>query len=378
MKVLHINSYYSDHGKPAFFRNFFNAQVEQGLDISVYVPVDHYIDTTMQEKFGGYSILAKTHKPLDRWFYPVKQGKILRDAKNRFSKGRFDLIHSHSLFTNGYVAWKLSEVLGVPFVTAVRNTDISYFFRYMPHLRKTGLGILLKADRIIFISKPHLETLAGRYLPENLRTQFLEKAEVIGNGIDGYWLKNRVERRRKPEGKNLNLLTVGKIISRKNHLTTARAAEFLIKRGFSVNLTVVGEEQDERILRKLREYPFVRYLSPVPKEELLEIYREADIFVLPSITETFGLVYPEAMSQGLPVIYSRGQGFDGQFEEGTVGFHTESKNAEEIADRIVDITRNYANISRNCVEMCKRFNWTDIAGEYDRVYEKILTTREEG
>jgi len=352
--------------------------VEQGLDISVYVPVDHYIDTTMQEKFGGYSILAKTHKPLDRWFYPVKQGKILRDAKNRFSKGRFDLIHSHSLFTNGYVAWKLSEVLGVPFVTAVRNTDISYFFRYMPHLRKTGLGILLKADRIIFISKPHLETLAGRYLPENLRTQFLEKAEVIGNGIDGYWLKNRVERRRKPEGKNLNLLTVGKIISRKNHLTTARAAEFLIKRGFSVNLTVVGEEQDERILRKLREYPFVRYLSPVPKEELLEIYREADIFVLPSITETFGLVYPEAMSQGLPVIYSRGQGFDGQFEEGTVGFHTESKNAEEIADRIVDITRNYANISRNCVEMCKRFNWTDIAGEYDRVYEKILTTREEG
>jgi len=378
LKVLHINSYYSDHGKPAFFRNFFNAQVEQGLDISVYVPVDHYIDTTMQEKFGGYSILAKTHKPLDRWFYPVKQGKILRDAKNRFSKGRFDLIHSHSLFTNGYVAWKLSEVLGVPFVTAVRNTDISYFFRYMPHLRKTGLGILLKADRIIFISKPHLETLAGRYLPENLRTQFLEKAEVIGNGIDGYWLKNRVERRRKPEGKNLNLLTVGKIISRKNHLTTARAAEFLIKRGFSVNLTVVGEEQDERILRKLREYPFVRYLSPVPKEELLEIYREADIFVLPSITETFGLVYPEAMSQGLPVIYSRGQGFDGQFEEGTVGFHTESKNAEEIADRIVDITRNYANISRNCVEMCKRFNWTDIAGEYDRVYEKILTTREEG
>ena len=377
MKVLHINSYYSDHGKPAFFRNFFNAQVEQGLDISVYVPVDHYIDTTMQEKFGGYSILAKTHKPLDRWFYPVKQGKILRDAKNRFSKGRFDLIHSHSLFTNGYVAWKLSEILGVPFVTAVRNTDINYFFRYMPHLRKTGLDILLKADRAIFISKPHLETLAGRYLPENLRTQFLEKAEVIGNGIDGYWLKNRVEERRKPEGKNLNLLTVGKIISRKNHLTTAKAAEILSQRGFKVTLTVVGEKKDERIFRKLQEYPFLRYLPPAAKEELIDVYREADIFVLPSITETFGLVYPEAMSQGLPLIYSKGQGFDGQFEEGKVGFHAGSRNAEEIADRIVDITGNYEDISRNCVDLCKRFNWTDIAGIYGRIYDKILSSRGE-
>ena len=38
------------------------------------------------------------------------------------------------------------------------------------------------------------------------------------------------------------------------------------------------------------------------------IYRENDIYVMPSIIETFGLVYAEAMSQGLPVIYTRGQG----------------------------------------------------------------------
>jgi len=41
---------------------------------------------------------------------------------------------------------------------------------------------------------------------------------------------------------------------------------------------------------------------------------------MPSITETFGLVYAEALSQGLPVLYTRGQGFDRQFEEGEVGY----------------------------------------------------------
>jgi len=81
------------------------------------------------------------------------------------------------------------------------------------------------------------------------------------------------------------------------------------------------------------------------------------------------LVYAEAMTQGLPVIYSKGQGFDRQFEEGTVGFHVESRNAEEIADRIEDIMTNYETISENCVRLSDRFNWSEIAKEYEEIYK---------
>ena len=42
-----------------------------------------------------------------------------------------------------------------------------------------------------------------------------------------------------------------------------------------------------------------------------------------SLGESFGLTYAEAMSQGVPVIYSKGQGFDGQFKEGVVGYHVD-------------------------------------------------------
>ena len=78
------------------------------------------------------------------------------------------------------------------------------------------------------------------------------------------------------------------------------------------------------------------------------------------------------MTQGLPVIYSKGQGFDRQFEEGTVGFHVESRNAEEIANRIENIMSNNQTISENCVRISDRFNWSEIAREYESLYGHCL------
>ena len=75
------------------------------------------------------------------------------------------------------------------------------------------------------------------------------------------------------------------------------------------------------------------------------------------------------MTQGLPVIYSKGQGFDGQFVEGTAGYHVDSKNEEEISDRIIDIMGNYETISRNCIQLSGKFDWAKITGEYGRIYK---------
>jgi glycosyltransferase involved in cell wall biosynthesis len=58
----------------------------------------------------------------------------------------------------------------------------------------------------------------------------------------------------------------------------------------------------------------------MPKEKLLNNYRNSDIFIMPSYNETFGLVYIEAMSQGLPIIYTQNEGVDGYFKEGSVGY----------------------------------------------------------
>ena len=77
------------------------------------------------------------------------------------------------------------------------------------------------------------------------------------------------------------------------------------------------------------------------------------------------------MSQGLPIIYTRGQGFDGQFAEGEVGYSVQYDSAEEIADRVKDILDKYEIISRNCIKKVDRFDWDKIAKEYIDIYKGI-------
>ncbi len=90
---------------------------------------------------------------------------------------------------------------------------------------------------------------------------------------------------------------------------------------------------------------------------------------MPSIHETFGLVYAEAMSQGLPVIYSKSQGFDGQFEDGTVGHVVNSLDHNDIAEKIIKIFYDYETKSKNCIELFHKFDWKTIACEYLSLYE---------
>ena len=93
---------------------------------------------------------------------------------------------------------------------------------------------------------------------------------------------------------------------------------------------------------------------------------------MPSHTETFGLVYAEAMSQGIPVLYTRGQGFDGQFPEGTVGYAVSDRDADDLAEKIRMVLSDYPNLSANCIKNASRFDWHKIAEEYQDIYQSAI------
>lgn len=165
---------------------------------------------------------------------------------------------------------------------------------------------------------------------------------------------------------------MGIISKRKNQLTTTRVVKLLQKKGYKIKYTVVGKVKDNKVYRQIKDLSYVQYIPHTSKEKLIDIYRENDIFVMPSKTETFGLVYAEAMSQGLPVIYTRGQGFDGQFEEGEVGYSVDCKDKEEISMKIIDIINNYDVISRNAINLVDRYNWNIICEKYNDIYEDCI------
>ena len=241
----------------------------------------------------------------------------------------------------------------------------------MLHLRAKGIEIMRNATAIYFLSENYRKQVITKYVPQKERGMFWEKSRVVPNAIDDFWFENT------PEGikecsidECINIIFVGRIMRRKNPLKVVDAANILIDKGYNVRVTVVGNVDDKRIYNKLIRNEFVTYKAYCEKEELINIYRKNDIFVMPSLKETFGLTYAEAMSQGLPVIYTKGQGFDGQFPEGTVGFSVDASSAKEIAQKILEICKNHKKISERCVIYAQKFKWDNIIAEYEKYYKE--------
>lgn len=358
--VLHINSYYESS---IFYKGLYDKQAEQGLNIKVYVPSSG--DKGLRHDYGNYTDVSYCFKEIDRYVFHLKHNKILKDIVKNYDFSDVKKLHAHSLFSNGYIAYRLKKKYGIPYIVAVRNTDINTFFAKMIHLRKLGLSILKEAEKVIFISHSYYKKLEEHYIPADFQREFKEKAVVIPNGVNQFYIDNCATSKKATEDK-IRLLYVGEINQNKN-------VEFTVNclKDKNVQLDIVGKISNKKIFDRIKNQKIVSYHSPMNKEQLLKMYRESDIFVMPSITETFGLVYVEAMSQGTPVIYTKGQGFDGQFPEGVVGYSMRSDSSTELENAIQAILANYEQISKNCIEGSKRFSWTHLEREYYQIYEQM-------
>ena len=315
--------------------------------------------------------VSECFRKWDRLIFDYKQKKIRKGLEAHITVDDFDLIHAYTLFTDGNCARKLSRKHGMPYVVAVRNTDVNNFFRLMPHLRSRGVQIMRDAAAVFFLSESYRKQVFEKYIPKKYWDEIEKKTHIIPNGIDAFWFENAPAPEKMIDGKAIKLVYAGRIDKNKNIPTTQKAMEILRKQGYNVVLSVVGKIQDEREFQIIRKDPFTTYYPAMPKEKLIEIYRDSDIFVMPSFTESFGLVYAEAMSQGLPVVYSKGQGFDNQFPEGTVGYHVAADSPEDVAEGIEKIIHSFDAIRERTVISARKFNWYDISKRYVEIYQKV-------
>ena len=378
MKVLHINCNYMS---TALHQTMVEHLDTLGVESKVFAPVYSLKNAVITPRENV--VACECFHKLDRvWFYG-KQRKIRNALESRIAVGEFDLLHAYTLFTDGNCAYELSRKYKIPYVVAVRDTDVNVFFRYAPYLRKRGVEILKNAAAVFFLSSTYKEHVLSKYICEGLRDCIAEKSHIIPNGIDNFWLDNPyierdcVQTQKLLEEKRVRIITVGAINKRKNPLTTLKAIDLLEKRGYNVSFTVAGGIADTRIGKELLSDMRVCYAGKLAKNELIEQYRNNDIFVMPSHRETFGLVYAEAMSQGLPVIYTKGQGFDGQFPEGVVGYHVDDRNPEDVADGIENIIKDYGEISPRCINNIHKFRWITICVTYQSIYQKVCGVHNE-
>jgi len=373
MKILHVNCNYM-HNK--LHQTMLEHFEDENIEHSVFCPISNKSKITITP--NDYVVAPKCFQKWNRYFFYYKQANIIKAINKNFVVRDYDCIHAYTLFTDGNVAYEMFKKYGTPYCVAIRSTDVNLFLKRIKYLRSRGVKILKNASAVFFLSETYRQYVLDTYVPAEIQEEIKEKSYVVPNGIDDFWLDNRnVERdineiKQRLSEKKLNVAYVGIINKNKNLKTLVSALEILSKEGWDIELRVAGGIQDNKVFEEAQNFKGLHYLGKLGQQDLKKCYSDSDVFILPSHTETFGLVYAEAMSQGLPVVYSRGQGFDGQFEDGLVGYAVDSYDEMQIVDAIKKIVINYENISRNCTKYVEKFDWSKIAKTYSTIYGKII------
>ncbi|MBM7712761.1 glycosyltransferase family 4 protein [Enterococcus xiangfangensis] len=363
MKVLNLCSYYNDK----FYEKMIDAQIRNKVETLVYYPRKKQ---TRFDRESEYVISTEIFDSLDKFFFNRKINKSYGKLTKMIEVNSYDCVHAHTVFSDGAVALKLKSEYNLPYVVSVRNTDVNFFFKYRFLQWRKGLEILKNARYIICLSSTYkdkiLETCKKRNVNINDINIIEKKIRIITNGIDDFFLENQFTQVSALNQK-ISILTVGEISKRKNQLKVCEAIQ---KLNFECEYTIIGKIKDKSYFKKIIGYKFVKHVPFLEKKELLEYYRNSDVFILPSLTETFGLVYVEALSQNMPIIYSENEGFDRQFEDGLVGKSVKSLDSIDIKEKIEFILENKNSFDKNFIN-ARKFSWDVITRKQVALYQTM-------
>jgi glycosyltransferase involved in cell wall biosynthesis len=362
MKVLQILGGYH---KQSLYKELFDRLSSMGVESEVYSHCEP--GETVSQKFPANIHIYNHFSQIDRITFFGKQRKIIRDLYRDFTISQSDLIHAHTLFSSGYAAYTIARKIHIPYIVAVRSVDINVFLKRMPFLVPLGLKIMLDAQKVIFLSRVFQKETIEKF-PTKYHSILYEKSLVIPNGIDDVFHNNLYISRQRPSDEMIKLIMVAGFNENKNLDGVIKACDILIKNGKTVWLSLVGEIRDDKSKQLVESRNYIEYHDKCGLDQVIDYLRCSHVFVMPSHTESFGLVYAEAMSQGLPVIYTKGQGFDGQFDDATVGYAVSDKDSKELADCILKAYENYDTLSSNCLSLVSKFNWKTISEQYRDIY----------
>lgn len=381
MKILHI----SVAGVVDKFYYPFLSMIKERYEFeqSIYIPykegdcsADELKIISRYKENGVNPIALPIKTNSDRIFYKKKIHKYAKNVEKLINIEDYQIIHAHSLFSDGGVAYLLNLKYKIPYIVAVRITDILVFMKYFPHFKSFGRKILKNARKIIFIT-PSLrkDTIMGLYNKKNV--DFINQyGEIIPNGINKFWINNMRKSAKKLENSNkVRLIQVSRMNRQKNVDKTIKAVALLRKRGMDVTLELLGEGEQrimfEKLVADLDLENFITFYGFVSDfNKIKECYEKADIFVMPSMGETFGLTYIEAMSQGLPIIGVKNTGVSDFFAPDTVGCFVDVPTAESIMVSVEKIVNNYEKMSSKCLSSICDFEWEKIIDKYARIYEE--------
>jgi L-malate glycosyltransferase len=391
-KHLHILHISNDFGGTEVYRNLYQHLDNLGIKQTIFVPLNpRNLNFKGNQDFDFKTkdskiIYSTSQKWYHRYLYSRKISVVVKDLERLVGLDAISIIHTGTLCMTGAVAFEVSKRYNIPYIVSVRNTDINAYFKQMWWKKSYFYSILLKSMNVVFISPQYKKNCFEHYFDKSITDKIEAKTIVVPNGIDSYYLENRnlvLKKLKNP----IKIIFTGDYSNNKNLLRLIKAIDILKSRSYNVTLTAIGRYLPNRKVSKTyvklleREVigkDYIHLVTHKQKEDLCEAYGEADIFAMPSIHETFGLSYAEALSQGLPIVYTKGQGFDGFYKNGEVGYAIDALDVNDIANGIESVINNYSYLAQNIVNISLKdaFDWNRIAMRYSRLYNSIIESNQ--
>ena len=299
----------------------------------------------------------------------------------------YDLIHAH-YWLSGVAALTLKARWSAPVLQMfhtlgrLKNRVARSAAELEPRVRlEEETRIVSGADRIVAANVVERAELLRDY------GAHASRIATIPCGVDTDLFRpgDRAEARR---GLGLDerpvLLWVGRIAPIKGLDTLLDAVARLSATGQSPRLLIVGGEADEpangheaslrRRIERLRLEDTVRFIGPQPQSVLPVYYVAADVTVLPSYYESFGMVALEAMACGSPVIASRVGGLVTTVRDGVTGFLVPDSDVPALAERIESLIADPElrwRVGREGVRWAAQHRWPCVAEAVCREYASL-------
>lgn len=255
---------------------------------------------------------------------------IARDVRARGL--HIDLVHAHKLTIEGLVAHRLAQRISCPYVCTVRgNTDQKYL-RLKPWLRPAWRRVAADAAWLFPVT-PWI----ARYVLSRLRL-----ADTRNSLLPTI---TRIDRFLAPRDTGPGLVTAFHLAGwRLKGMPRLLAALALLRdRGQRITLDIIGTDTGTAAADLSREIARhglgdqVHLLGGLPHDQMPDRLNGYAGFVLPTLRETFGMVYLEALFAGVPILYSQDRGIDGFFDGQDIGVRCDPTSVTSIAEALATL-----------------------------------------
>jgi len=293
--------------------------------------------------------------------------RYARKAAEIASIEDFDVIHAHDWMT--YPAGvEVAHLSGKPLVVHVHSTE---FDRSGEHINQAIYDIerhgMHAAERIIAVSNYTKNIIVNRYGISP------DKVEVVYNGVES---NNGTPIQRLPNKSDKIVLFLGRITMQKGPEYFIAAAKKVLEKINNVKFIMAGEGD---MTHRMIEYAawlgighkvfFTRFLRGADVDRA---YQMADLYVMPSVSEPFGIAPLEAIKHGVPVLISKQSGIAETLKN---ALKVDFWDIDQMANKMVAVLK-YSPLSRTLSEYGNietgKFRWEDSAAKVNKIYKEML------